>query len=118
MAALALALLGWRLWVMETVDTGLGGVASDAPISTVGPELDLTGLVVPVGGPGMTAAAEPVLPSFLEVAPSSSGGLRRAGPEDELLRNLARPFPGEAHFIYPIHQHGQAGLSLASDELR
>jgi hypothetical protein len=134
-AAAALALLLWRPWMPETIDTGLGGTASEAPSVSVAPasnapisiapapiggsemgsELDLAGLVVPAGGPG--AAAEPVLPSFLELAPSAPGGLRRAGPEDQLLRNLARPFPADARRLHPIHLHGQGDpWALASDE--
>ena len=131
-AAAALALLLWRPWMPETIDTGLGGTASEAPSVSVAPdssapasigssemgsELALAGLVVPAGGPGVTAAAEPVLPSFLDLAPISPGGLRRAGPEDQLLRNLARPFPSEARRLHPIHLHGQGDpWALASDE--
>ena len=132
-AAAALALLLWRPWMPETIDTGLGGTASEAPSVSVAPapiapaaigdsemasELDLAGLVVPAGGPG--AVTSPVLPSFLELAPSSPGTLRRAGPEDQLLRNLARPFPSEPRRLQPIHLRDQSLWSLASDasELR
>lgn len=120
MAAAAVVLLLWRPWVSETLDTNPSGGAAPlaGPIVDMGSQLDLAGLVIPAGGSDVASAEVPVVPTLLENAAPYSGGLRRAGPEDELLRNLARPFPGDAQRIQPMHQHGQGGWSLASDELR
>jgi hypothetical protein len=119
MAAAVLVLLVWRPWIGEAVDPSAS--AGDAPLAGIGAELDqldLGGLVVPAGGPGLAAAETPVLPVLIETAPGSSGGLRRAGPEDALLRNLARPFPVGGRRVQPKHVHDQGDWSLASDELR
>jgi hypothetical protein len=126
LAAAASVVLLWRPWVDGAIDPSSS--AGSAPVSAMGAapvaatgaagaKPDLAGLVVPTSDSGVASAD--VLPVFLEGVPSRSGGLRRAGPEDELLRNLARPFSGDARRIQTMHSHGQEPWSLASDgELR
>jgi hypothetical protein len=76
------------------------------------------GLVVPAttGALAGTAALEPAFAA----GSVPDGRLRRAGPQDELLRDMARPFPYGLRLIRSVPVRGQGTWSLASDggELR
>ena len=111
-AAAVLALLVWNSFGDDSsrpVGPGVGP-AGTATAGFSAPSQVPAGLLHRVAG-GSPLEATPLLPAVTPVG----GGLRRIGPEDELLRDRARVFPEGPTRFFPLHARGQSGWSLASD---
>ena len=143
-AAAVLALMVWKPWAGElpgeaddsvrplgaaTASVSGAGVeaplvrgASAAPVSwddLVGSGLARTASTSQGGGAARPLMNQPaVLRGSGAGAPglaSGSGGLRRIGPRDSLLRDGARPYPEGSVLVLPRYRPNPSGFSLASD---